>query len=177
MHKRHLPLLLSGLILLCPLTVPAAPGVSVGFSPEGTAQTLVLNVIDSATQQIRLAGYSFTAPDIVQALIRAKARGVDVKVVLDEKGNRSKTSLAAMNLLVSNGIPVRTNGRYAILHDKTLITDGRTVETGSFNFTRSAEQRNSENALVIRDMPELAERYLAHWQSRWDGGDDYRLPY
>jgi len=177
MQSRLLPLLLSGLISLCPLTAPAAPGVSAGFSPEGTAQTLVLNVIDGATQQIRLAGYSFTAPDIVQALIRARARGVDVKVVLDEKGNRSKTSRAAMNLLVSHGIPVRLNSRYAILHDKTLVTDGRTVQTGSLNYTLSGERRNSENVLVIRDMPELAALYLAHWQSRWEGGDDYRLPY
>ncbi|OON34710.1 phospholipase D family protein [Izhakiella australiensis] len=158
MQKRCLPLLVSGLILLCPLAGLSAPGVSVGFSPEGTAQTLVLNTLDAATQEIRLAGYSFTAPDIVQALVRAQARGVDVKVVLDDRGNRSKTSRAAMNLLVSHGIPVRTNGQYAILHDKIIITDGRTVETGSFNYTRSAEKRNSENALVIRDMPELAAR-------------------
>ncbi|PIJ50044.1 hypothetical protein BL250_08930 [Erwinia sp. OLTSP20] len=135
MQKRCLPLLVSGLILLCPLAGLSAPGVSVGFSPEGTAQTLVLNTLDAATREIRLAGYSFTAPDIVQALVRA-----------------------AMNLLVSHGIPVRTSGQYAILHDKIIITDGRTVETGSFNYTRSAEKRNSENALVIRDMPELAAR-------------------
>ncbi len=82
-----------------------------------------------------------------------------------------------MNRLVNNGIPVRTNQRYAIMHDKIIITDGQTVETGSMNWTRAGASGNSENALVIRGMPELAERYLTHWQSRWEEGNDYRLPY
>jgi hypothetical protein len=64
-------------------------------------------------------------------------RGVDVKVVLDHKANtgeRNKASRAAMNLLVSAGIPVRTVDAYKILHDKVIIADGRNTEVGSFNF-------------------------------------------
>ncbi len=90
MKNNVLPLLLSSLILLLPQSGIASPDVSVGFSPEGTAQRLVLATLDGATREIRLMGYNFTSPDIVQALIRAKERGVDVKVVLDEKGNRNK---------------------------------------------------------------------------------------
>jgi hypothetical protein len=62
---------------------------------------------------------------------------VDVKVVLDHKANtgeRNKASRAAMNLLVSAGIPVRTVDTYKILHDKVIIADGRNTEVGSFNF-------------------------------------------
>lgn len=47
----------------------------------------------------------------------------------------------------------------------------------SVNYTRAGARYNSENALVIEGMPELADRYLQHWQSRWDAGTDYRLPY
>jgi len=86
-------------------------------------------------------GYSFTSPEVVSALVRAKRRGVDVKIVLDEKGNRSKTSQAAMNVVVNAGIPLRTNGHYAIMHDKVIIVDNHTVEAGSFNYTRSAASR------------------------------------
>ena len=117
-------------------------------------------------------GYSFTSPEVVSALVRAKRRGVDVKIVLDEKGNRSKASQAAMNIVVNAGIPLRTNGRYAIMHDKVIIVDNHTVEAGSFNYTRSAASRNSENVLVINEVPEVAQTYLQHWQSRWDGGTD-----
>jgi phosphatidylserine/phosphatidylglycerophosphate/cardiolipin synthase-like enzyme len=102
---------------------------------------------------------------------------VDVRVVVDEKGNRGKTSQAAMNVVVNAGIPLRTNGQYKIMHDKVIITDGQNVELGSFNYTRSAAASNSENALVVRDMPSLAQTYLAHWQSRWDAGTDWHPSY
>lgn len=114
---------------------------------------------------------------MVRALVDAHRRGVDVKIVLDEKGNRNKPSLAAMNLVAGAGIPLRTNGRYAIMHDKVIIVDGHTVETGSFNYTRAGARTNSENVLVIREMPEIASRYLAHWQSRWAQGVDWKSQY
>ncbi|HCM9674140.1 TPA: phospholipase D family protein [Enterobacter roggenkampii] len=157
--------------------VAAAPSVQVGFSPEGSALQLVLKTIESAQQEIRLMGYSFTSPEVVSALVRAKRRGVDVKIVLDEKGNRSKASQSAMNVVVNAGIPLRTNGRYAIMHDKVIIVDNHTVEAGSFNYTRSAASRNSENVLVINEVPEVAQTYLQHWQSRWDGGTDWHSSY
>ena len=173
-------LAVSGLVCLslsCIQPAAAASSVQVGFSPEGSALQLVLKAIESAHQEIRLMGYSFTSPEVVSALVRAKRRGVDVKIVLDEKGNRSKASQAAMNIVVNAGIPLRTNGRYAIMHDKVIIVDNHTVEAGSFNYTRSAASRNSENVLVINEMPEVAQTYLQHWQSRWDGGTDWHSSY
>lgn len=155
----------------------AAPSIDVGFSPEGSAQQLVLRTLDDARETIRLMGYSFTSPEVVKSLVAAKRRGVDVRVVVDDKGNRSKASQAAMNVVVNAGIPLRTNSQYKIMHDKVIITDGQNVELGSFNYTRSAAESNSENALVVRGVPALAQTYLAHWQSRWDGGKDWQSTY
>lgn len=168
---------LLSLALFSPAPAVCAASIETGFSPEGTALPLVLKTIESAQHEIRLMGYSFTSPEVVRALVRAKHRGVDVKIVLDDKGNRNKTSRAAMNIVVNAGIPLRTNGRYAIMHDKVIIVDNHTVESGSFNFTRSAASRNSESVLVIKDVPEVAQTYLQHWQSRWDGGTDWHSPY
>ena len=155
----------------------AAPSIDVGFSPEGTAQQLVLRTLDDARESIRLMGYSFTSPEVVKSLVAAKRRGVDVRVVVDEKGNRSKASQAAMNVVVNAGIPLRTNDQYKIMHDKVIITDGQNVELGSFNYSRSAAESNSENAVVVHGVPSLAQTYLTHWQSRWDGGTDWRSTY
>jgi phosphatidylserine/phosphatidylglycerophosphate/cardiolipin synthase-like enzyme len=66
-----------------------------GYSPEGTALQLVLKTINSAQQEIRLMGYSFTSPEVAGALVRAKRRGVDVKVVLDWKANTGKRNRRA----------------------------------------------------------------------------------
>ncbi|WP_350355682.1 phospholipase D-like domain-containing protein [Serratia symbiotica] len=114
-------------------------------------------------------GYSFTSPDVVRALMAARRRGVDVRVVVDEKGNRSKARQAATNRVVNAGIPLRTNDRYPLLHDKMIVTYGQNRQVGSFNFTRRA-RANSKNVLVVRDVPALAQIYLAHWQPRWDEG-------
>ena len=61
----------------------------------------------------------------------------------------------------------------SLQHDKTIIVDGDAIATGSFNFAVSAETVNSENLIVVRGMPEVSRRYLAHWQSRWDLGTPY----
>ncbi|EHW9643494.1 phospholipase D family protein [Salmonella enterica subsp. enterica serovar Coeln] len=184
MPKKHmcrwlLPGLL-GLVLCAPVPNTYAAIVEAGFSPEGTALQLVLKTIETAQQEIRLMGYSFTSPEVVGALVRAKHRGVDVGVVLDRKANAGKNnnaSKAAMNLLVGAGIPVRTVSAYKILHDKVIVADGRNTQVGSFNFSRAADRSNSENVLVVWGDPVLARSYLNHWASRWAQGTDWKQTY
>jgi len=155
--------------------------IEVGFSPEGSAQKLVLSTIDAATSSIRVAAYVFTSPDVTRALIAAKQRGVDVAVIADYRSNledqRSGAGRHALTLLAKTGIPTRTIKAYPIHHDKFIVVDGMAVETGSFNFTAAAAKGNSENALVVWNDPELAETYLTHWQSRWDQGQAFKAKY
>jgi len=164
------------LCLLGPVAAVAAT-IQVGFSPEGSARELVLNVIKSAHHDIRMMAYSLTAKDITKALVAAHKNGVDVRVVVDkgESGGRYMTS--ALNTLTNAGVPVRTNGHYKIQHDKVIVVDGQTTETGSFNYSHSAESANSENVVVIWNYPAIAKSYLQHWQSRWAGGSAYHPPY
>lgn len=151
----------------------AAPSVEVGFSPEGSAHKLVLEVIDNAQHSIQMMAYAFSASDIARALVAAQKRGVEVRVVIDKKRNEGKSSQKVMRYVTQNGVALRTNDHYNIHHDKAIIVDGRIVETGSFNFAPSAETSNSENVIVIREMPDVVQKYLAHWQSRWDLGVPY----
>jgi phosphatidylserine/phosphatidylglycerophosphate/cardiolipin synthase-like enzyme len=167
-------LVLSGWLPASPLL--AASAVQVGFSPEGSAQQLVLSVIGEAQRDIRLMGYAFTSPEVARALIVAHRRGVDVRVVVDAKANQNAAGRAALNLLANADIPVRTVSAFPAAHDKVMVVDGQTTQTGSFNYSRMA-RRNSENVLVLRDMPEIAQQYLAHWQSRWAQGKDWQPNY
>lgn len=130
----------------------------------------MLNVIGSAQHELRLAGYSFTSPQVVEALIAAYERNVDVQVLVDGKANRGRSSQIAMHLVANAGIPIRTISASAIHHDKYIVVDGRTVETGSFNYTQAAARSNSENVLVLWNDPQAAARYLVHWQDRWAKG-------
>lgn len=64
------------------------------------------------------------------------------------------------------GIPLWIDDRVAIAHNKVMIIDNSTVITGSFNFTTSAQKRNAENVLVLRDAPQLAAVYTKDWDWR-----------
>lgn len=154
-----------------------AAQVQVGFSPEGSAEALVLDVIHKAQKQVLLMGYSFSSPSVVKALVASRDRGLDVRIVLDAQGNEGKGSRAAMNLIVNAGIPLRTDSAFKIQHDKVIITDGQNVQTGSFNYSTAAARSNSENVLVLWGSPEVAKVYAEHWQSRWDKGQPYQSGY
>lgn len=162
-------------------TAPTEQSVDVGFSPDGSAEALVLRAIGTAKSSIRLAAYSFTSTTIVRALVDSKRRGVDVAVVVDYRNNikegSAKSATQALNLLVNAGIPTRTISTYPIHHDKYIVMDGRHVETGSFNYSASAAKRNSENVLVVWNNPALAAQFIAHWQSRWNQGTPYMSAY
>ena len=144
-----------------------------GFAGRNRAAARYHRYRSAKDNNIRIDGLQLYRPDIMKALIAAKRRGVDVKIVVDENGNTGRASRAAMNLVTNAGIPLRVNSNYKIQHDKVIIVDGRHVETGSFNYTASAEKYNSENAIVMWDAPELAGQYLKHWQSRWNQGRDF----
>jgi len=178
------PLLRFAVASLCAaLLLPASPGVAaaddieVGFSPDGSAEALVLRALNNSRQSVRLAAYTFTAPPVVRALIASKRRGVDVQVVVDEKGNRGAASVAALNLLVNAGIPTRTVSTYQIQHSKYAIIDGQHVQTGSYNYSAAAARYNSENVMVVWNRPDLARAYLANWQRLFDAGQPVASSY
>jgi phosphatidylserine/phosphatidylglycerophosphate/cardiolipin synthase-like enzyme len=155
--------------LLPPLVAPAAAELRAAFSP-GDAQELVLSTITGAEKSILVAAYSFTSRPVAEALVEAHKRGVDVRVVADAKSNGTKYT--AVTYLANQGVPVRTNSSYAIMHNKFLVIDSRHVQTGSYNYTAAAAGRNAENVLVARDAPEIAARYAEEWQRLWEEGDE-----
>lgn len=140
------------------------------FSPGGGCTDAVVREIRAAQQNILVQAYSFTSAPIAEALVQAHQRGVHVQVVLDSSQRSEKYSAA--DFLLNSGLPTLIDAKHAIAHNKIMILDGRVVLTGSFNFTKQAEEHNAENLLVIRD-PEVAARYTANWQAHADHAESY----
>ncbi|MGR7464153.1 phospholipase D family nuclease [Klebsiella aerogenes] len=155
--------LLVGLSFVGPVM---ATQISVGFSPSGQALQNVLQAIHSARTRIDLAAYSFTSDEVADALVRAEKRGVKVRVVADYKDN-ARGKYSKVGAMQKNAIPIRLDPHYAIMHNKFLIVDGVTTETGSFNYTSSADKRNAENALVIWNQPAVASIYEHEFERLW----------
>jgi phosphatidylserine/phosphatidylglycerophosphate/cardiolipin synthase-like enzyme len=141
-----------------------------GYSPRKGGLPLVLQAIKEARSTIRMATYSFTEPAIAKALFDAHKRGVDVRIVADKDHAGRKSGPSPADFLASNGIPVVVAQGFAIMHNKYLAIDGRTLETGSYNFSRAAEDKNAENLLLIRNCPQLVSLYEADWQRLWATG-------
>jgi phosphatidylserine/phosphatidylglycerophosphate/cardiolipin synthase-like enzyme len=137
-------------------------GIQVYFSPKGGAKDAVVNALDHATNAVLVQAYSFTSAPIAQALVNAHRRGIKVQVILDHSQRTEKYSEA--DFLKNSGIPTLIDAEHAIAHNKIMIIDGYLVLTGSFNFTRAAEEHNAENLLVIND-PVLAQHYIANWHA------------
>jgi phosphatidylserine/phosphatidylglycerophosphate/cardiolipin synthase-like enzyme len=121
-----------------------------------------VDVLGQATNSVLVQAYSFTSAPIAKALVDAHRRGVKVQVILDRSQRTEKYSEA--DFLKNNGIPTLIDDQHAIAHNKIMIVDGYIIITGSFNFTKAAEEHNAENLLVIND-PELAKKYTANWQA------------
>jgi phosphatidylserine/phosphatidylglycerophosphate/cardiolipin synthase-like enzyme len=152
------------------LTLDNTP-VQVCFSPKGGATETIVGEINGAKSEILIQAYSFTSAPIAKALIYAHKRGIKVQAILDKSQRTQKYSSATF--LANAGIPTFIDDDHAIAHNKIMLIDGATVITGSFNFTKAAEEKNAENLLVIRSK-ELTRLYLDNWQKHREHSDRYQ---
>ncbi len=160
-----------------PLVLPSSGTIQVAFTPADDAGKLITDAIDRAQHQILVQTFSFTHRKIAEALIAAKRRGVDVKVIADrEQAEKIPTSLIAK--MAAEGVPVYMDSSHVSAHNKVMVIDANsenaTLVTGSFNFTHAAQYRNAENVLVIQGNPQLAELYLKNWHDHYRHSRPYR---
>jgi phosphatidylserine/phosphatidylglycerophosphate/cardiolipin synthase-like enzyme len=97
--------------------------------------------------------------------IGAKGRGLEVKVILDKVNETEKQGNGA-KYLRSKNIEVLIDNKVAIAHNKVMVIDDKNIITGSFNFTKSAQDRNAENVLIILDDSIVAKKYITNWEKR-----------
>jgi phosphatidylserine/phosphatidylglycerophosphate/cardiolipin synthase-like enzyme len=165
-------LALGGVLLLagCEPSASIPQGVQVYFSPKGGATQAVVDVLGRATNSVLVQAYSSTSAPIGEALVTAHRRGVKVRAILDRSQRTERYSEA--DFLGNNGIPTLIDARHAIAHNKVMIIDDCVVITGSFNFTKAAEEHNAENLLVIND-PVLARQYVENWHAHERHSEPY----
>jgi len=168
-------LLLPCLALGAPQPLPTGATYEVAFSPRGQSLQIVLSGINGARESILVAAYPFTSKPIATALLDAHKRGVRVQIVADKKSNSGKYS--AVTFLANQGVPVRLNDRYAIHHHKFMVIDGTTLETGSFNYSAGAVNKNAENVIVLRNAAPVAQAYAREWQRLWDEAYELKPAY
>lgn len=171
MTKRTLALVFT-LTLLFLFVSPIYAEIKIFFSPNGGATEETIEQIDKAENYIDIAMYSFTSEPIAEAIIRAKERGVKIRILMDKQQAGGKYS--KYQYFVDNGIDVIRDIHAGIMHNKVAVIDGNILFTGSFNWTKSAEVRNEENLLQFIDEPEIIEIYQKRVNYLWkfNGGPE-----
>ena len=149
-----------------PLIATDSEHLEVCFTPDQSCLPQVIQRIDNAKSNILLLGYSFTSKPISDALVRAKNRGVKVRVVLDRSQKTQKSSKEALESLLLGKIEVRFDHSVKIAHNKIILIDGEQTVTGSYNWTHSAEFKNAEN-LVFIGSKSITKRYTDYFERRW----------
>lgn len=148
----------------------AAPKIEAFFSPQGGCTEAVTKALDHATNTVLVQAYSFTSAPIAKALVDAHKRGVKIMVVLDKSQRTEKYSSA--DFVAHAGIETFIDAKHAIAHNKVIVIDGYKVITGSFNFTKAAENSNAENLLIIEDAS-LAKQYAGNWEKHLKHSEAY----
>lgn len=162
--------------LLCPASSlqakPSTTKEEVFFSPKGGCTQAVVDALGQAKQSVLVQAYSFTSYPIAKALIDAQKRGVKVEAIIDAKQIHEKK--VKIGLLAKGGVTVYLDGAHAIAHNKVMVIDGKTVITGSFNFSAAAEEKNAENLLILED-PALAAEYTSNWKAHQKHSERYPI--
>ena len=148
-------------------------------NPAGSIEEKLINFINAAQFSIHIASFEFNLPRVADALIAAKARGVDVRWVTDDEngleidGNANRGQFTR---LMAAGVEVKDDaGRTALMHNKFWLFDRQITWTGSTNITVNGIYKQNNNVIVIHS-PEVTEIYEREWEELWTAQLGPRAP-
>ena len=126
--------------------------IQIYFSPNKyVINTVILPEIEKAQEYIYLSMFLITNNKIVQSLIDAHNRGVEIKLIID--AHHALQAYSKHEQLRQAGIKVKVENWAGKMHAKTVIIDDKTIISGSANWTYSAFKYNDENLLVFKNVP------------------------
>lgn len=146
-----------------------AAHVEVFYAPEDLPIERVVTLYGHAKRYIYVAVYGMTSPAVVKALVEAKHRGVDVRVITDRERMTDPKQRTAAKALHTAGVPIRVNQHDGLMHLKQVVIDDEVNTSGSANQTTSGNRYNDERLDVITDRVVTAkarEKFLALWNDR-----------
>ena len=136
------------------------------FSPRDEVMAKLVDYVGAAKKSVHFIIFTFTHKDLANAMIERAAAGVDVRGIIENRG----ASQGVFPSLFCAKLPVKEDGNKYTMHHKVIIIDGKTVITGSFNFTNSADDSNDDNVLIIHSKA-VAALYEQEYQKIYAEGN------
>ena len=152
-------------------TAPVAPApIELHFSPDEDLEAIDVGLIEEAGERIEVAAYVLSDEAVVEALRDAAVRGAKVRVLV-EPANDDKDAAELDELRRAPGVEVRLRRRpdEAWMHMKAYAVDRVLYRGGAANFSRSGENRQDNDLMIVRDAA-TAARFEAKFQAMWETG-------
>lgn len=146
--------------------------IDVLFSPEGGCQARIVEEIGRAKKRVLVQAYFFTSKPIAEALIEAQQRGVECEVIAD--ASQEKMTYGRLPVLRRAGVKVLIDAEHKTANNKVILIDTHTIITGSYNYTKAAEEENAENVLIIKRHKDLFKKYLANYEKHQSHARPFR---
>lgn len=137
------------------------------------AEPQLISIINSAQKTLDVAIYSLTDSKVGSAITQAHGRGVSVRIITDREQASGQYEKALLKGLVKAGIPVKIDTHSGLMHLKVTVADGKIATTGSYNYTKSAEESNDEVFVVLRD-EKAAKDFDAEFGKMWNDTKNFR---
>jgi phosphatidylserine/phosphatidylglycerophosphate/cardiolipin synthase-like enzyme len=139
------------------------------FAPNEPCDIKLVKFIASAQKSLDVAIFDINLDKVVHEIM-VQSKKIPVRVVVDRKEASGGDKNTLVPLLRKAGVQVKYGHQRGIMHNKFVIVDRKTVETGSFNYTNGAAFKNNENQVYLAT-PAIVERYKARFETIWAAGD------
>lgn len=135
------------------------------FSPGDECLNHILELINGCEKSLDICVFTISDDRIRDAIINAYLENIAIRIISDnDKLNDVGSDIKALS---KRGIPVRIDTTPYHMHHKFMIVDGKTILTGSYNWTRSAARFNHENVISLVDIAVTAS-FQQHFDSLWE---------
>jgi cardiolipin synthase A/B len=148
--------------------------------PDDSAKPL-LEAIGNAAKSIRIKMFLFSDPALLQAVIAAQHRGVDVRIMLNpERRDGEKENHESRKTLLDAGVHViDSNPQFDLTHEKSMVIDDQTAFIQSLNWETKNLTVTRDYAVVTshkHEVDEVAQCFDADWnRTKFDAGDHSHL--
>lgn len=167
--RPYLAAALFSLALVMQSSAVSSANVEVLYAPHDAPLDRVVILYRHAKRYIYVSVYGLTYPRAVEALVAAKKRGVDVRMLTDQERTQEVKQNTALQTLRLAGIPIRVNQHEGLMHLKQVVIDDEINASGSMNHTSSGNFYNDERLDIITDRGisvKARQQFLSMWNDR-----------
>ncbi len=153
------------LVAIAVATPALTPVSAIYYAPTENLERIDVALLDQAKTSVDMAAYVLTDWPVMEALSRAAARGVKIRIYLDYGRIGEREPTEPFEALIDNPeieIGLKRAGA-PLMHLKSYQIDGRLLRTGAANFSASG-LKHQDNDLIVIESAAAAAAFKRHFE-------------